>query len=556
MPPEKGNKAEYGQKKAPEGADLQVQLTLDQHQIEELRALKESLLEARKARRKHAIERGKTQAKQKFKQSEEIPESFGTAKTTKEKQSFLREVMRGELEYSNDEIHAITYGEQKTYGFNVDRFNDKDGKNGWLSEYDEYFKKNKNNPRLKGLEDFVLEKQFEEMEKTRNSLMEARTEAFLVKMQPELGEQGKNSELELQKNDLLEDVDGFMKVNSKEIDQWVKTGEYDQFEVLSGKFKASLFGSENSPEKIEFIEGYFSDLMQDYRQMIVEKSTLEKLNPKMVQMMVEGVSEEEWNKRLLEEAAKKVQQMEEEKLAEEVMKEPIYEEDITEGEIAADIGYDLIPAGSQITFEKVGAGKYKITYPGKKYQTFFEVHQVKNDDQKTSKLQFVFEDGFLDGGKKVTDASGFAEQVNALHLDQIMNRDFKRGRDYQGVELNDVFDDQSMMGVARMLLYPRSLKEMPLNSDDVRTFKNLVKILTNNENNAKGEGLYGDLRVLGHRINLLETVLVKPETATKFKLALNGKNNLLNKEIDNLNLERFLSEYIGIESNYGNFKKG
>jgi hypothetical protein len=72
----------------------------------------------------------------------------------------------------------------------------------------------------------------------------------------------------------------------------------------------------------------------------------------------------------------------------------------------------------------------------------------------------------------------------------------------------------------------------------------------------RGQGLYGDLRVLGHRINLLETVLVKPEIAGKFKNALNGKNNLLNKEIDGLNLERFLSEYIGVESNYGNFEKG
>jgi hypothetical protein len=60
--------------------------------------------------------------------------------------------------------------------------------------------------------------------------------------------------------------------------------------------------------------------------------------------------------------------------------------------------------------------------------------------------------------EKFTNAEGFAEQVNALHLEQVMNRDFKRGRDYQGVELNDVFDDESMLKVAKMLLYPKSLK--------------------------------------------------------------------------------------------------
>jgi hypothetical protein len=554
MAPDKGNKGEYGQKRALDRADLKVDLTLDQQKMEGLKEIRESLVEVRKVRRKNAIERGKRKAKEKF--EENIPESFAAAKSTKEKQVFLKEILRGELEYSNDEIHAITYGEQKTYGFNVERFNGKEGKNGWLSQYEEYYESNKRSSDVKGLEEFVLEKQFEELEKTRNSLMEARTEAFLVKMQPELGEKGKNSELEVKKNDLLEDVDGFMKVNAQKIEKWVETGDFEQFQSLSEKFKFSLFRTENSPEKIEIIEGYFNDLMQDYRQMIVEKSTLEKLNPKMVQMMVEGVNEEEWNKRLMEEAAKKVQQMEEEKMAEEALKQPIYDEDVRVGEVAANIGYDLIPMGSQVTFEKIGAGKYKITYPGKKYQTFFEVRQIKTEDGKNSKLQFVFEDGYLDGGKKVTDAAGFAEQVNALHLDQIMNRDFKRGRDYQGVELNDVFDDKSMLKVAKMLFYPKSLGEMPLGNDDVRVFKNLVRVITNSENNARGQGLYGDLRVLGHRINLLETVLVKPEIAGKFKNALNGKNNLLNKEIDGLNLERFLSEYIGVESNYGNFEKG
>jgi hypothetical protein len=86
---------------------------------------------------------------------------------------------------------------------------------------------------------------------------------------------------------------------------------------------------------------------------------------------------------------------------EEALDAPIYTSDITEGQIAADIGYDLIPPGSQITFEKVSDGKYKITYPGKKYQTYFEVHQTAKTDQENSKLQFVFNDRYLDGGRKV-----------------------------------------------------------------------------------------------------------------------------------------------------------
>ncbi|MGL5830663.1 MAG: hypothetical protein ACRCZE_00780 [Candidatus Altimarinota bacterium] len=553
MAPELNKKSEYSQKKAPESSELKVGVSLDEHKMEDLKELRNSLLEVRKVRRKTAIEKGKTRAKK----NAEIPESFSGAKNKKEKQAFLREIIRGELKYSNDEIHAITYGEQKTYGYNQERFNDVGEKKGWIGQYEEYYKKNQRSKDVKSMESFILEKQFEEMDKTRESLTEARTEAFLVKMEPKLGDEGKKDDLELKKQDLLEDVDGFMKINSKEIEHWVKTGELDKYEALGEKFNANLFGQidKTDLEKSDLIQGYFDDLMQDYRQMMVEKSTLEKLNPQMVQMMIEGVDEEEWNERLLEEAAKKVQQMEEEKAVEEALDAPIYTSDITEGQIAADIGYDLIPPGSQITFEKVSDGKYKITYPGKKYQTYFEVHQTAKTDQENPKLQFVFNDRYLDGGRKVTDAEGFAEQVNALHLEQVMNRDFKRGRDYQGVELNEVFNDESMLEVAKMLLYPKSLKEMPLTDEDVRVFKNMVKILTNSENNDKGKGIYGDLRVLGHRIALLKTILVLPNNAAKFKQTLNGKNSQLNKSVNDLNLETFLSEYVGAEANYGNFQK-
>lgn len=555
MPPENNKKVEHTQEIALESQGLKVGVSLEEHKMDDLKEMREGLVKIRQVRRKNAIERGKTRAKKRDKQSEHLPESFTKAKLGKQKQAYLREILRGELEYSNDEIHAITYGEQKTHGFNMERFNDQKDEKGWLSQYEEYYQKNNKNPQVKSLETFVLDKQFEELENTRKALTEARTEAFLVKMNPNLAEEGESAELNLKKNDLLEDVDGFMKINSKEIEEWVKTGDLNQFEKLSVKFGANLFSeSLNDEEKKALIEDYFNDLMQDYRQMMVEKATLEKLNPQMVQMMIEGVDEEEWNERLLQEAAKKVQQMEEQKVAEEAMNNPVFSGDITEGEIAADIGYDLVPVGSQITFEKVGAGKYKVTYPGKKYQTYFEVHH-KKEDGKGSELQFVFNDRFLDGGVKVTDAKGFAEQVNALHLEQVMNKDFKRGRDYQGVELNEVFNDQSMVEVAKMLFYPKSLKEMPLSNDDILIFKNMVKVLTNNENNDKGKGSYGDLRVLGLRIALLKNILVLPNNSAKFKQVLNGKNSQFNKSVENLSLEQFLDEYVGVPANYGNYKK-
>lgn len=414
------------------------------------------------------------------------------------------------------------------------------------------------------IEQYVYQRQVEKLANIRDGLMIDRINGHFVVLNPDLPE----AETEQSQQKMLQDCRNYFTDNKDAVEQYFILK--DEAKVpAKDKLQAAFFASVlpgvdlKKPELLKEAQLLFDELLSDYDEMLNSIGQLNLLNSKMVELMSEeGMTEEEWYKKMADEAEKKLNEMnEEDKKAEEQQTfqstgEPVsfdFSNMLYTGDISAT---EKLAADTKISISMVRPGEYKIRFPGSEdtvMESSFMARQVLNDATGQMETVYFFKDPLLDIGVRVGEAQ-FKQMVNGVYLEHVMSDSVKAGADYIGPNLNDeVLPDKRMQKLAELLFYPKKLNERPLTTEQANVFRKLMLVLVSKSNNEKGTTDYGDLLAMGSRVGLLELALTM-DSASKAKICY---NYLMTSSVDqtrHISVED-LCHRIGVPKNSGNYQK-
>lgn len=541
-PEQKHEKAKEGQRTDKQAESLQV----------ELEKMRSELREGRIKKKREVIKKTLDEEKDKADQDEE----FSGNDAEKLNKKFTKERKKSYKEYLKDkdsfDLASFAYEEMTDYSFNQEVFN---AKGGWLEEYQLTDAKDK-----LSLEEFVLQKQYEQLTAIRESMTEARVSVSILDLYPDLEGDDKKADKKKKILEVTKDANAYFKANSLLVEMYLgadgeEKEKYKQ-QILKD-FTSSVFSDVDSKDaqKQGRIQALLTDLLSDYQAMLTKKDQLKEFNPKMVSaLMDKDMTETKW-KKLMEEENEKISK----KIKEEQLKKKA-EQMAMAGAPAAFSPeanyYSSVSAGemlgqeSKITFQQIKPGEYRVIYPtdnGNQESIFFARKVVEGGVERTV---FVFKDPLMDG-TSIVDARAFRSQINGLYLDHAMNEGLKRGADYLGPGLNDVLKDKEMFSMAEKLFYPRKLSDSNLTTEDIDQFKKLMQVLTNSSNSAKGEGIYGNMMPVTNRLKLINFVLSENngQNAPLFLKLLISKTP---QQLKTYSIESLMKEF-GVKTNYGNY---
>jgi hypothetical protein len=467
----------------------------------------------------------------------------------KNRKERLKTYKEGLNDKSNAEFRDEAFEEITDFKFSKEVFNHESG---WLADYQLNADK-----QSQSLEEFVLIKQYEELDKIRVTLMEARVEDLVPKLYSDL-----NAEKAKDKNNNISaNIELFFKNNSAEIAnlfQEDSENTVEQKKKLYKNFKDTVFSDFDKLDSAQeyLISNFFDSLINDYASMVVAQEKIKKLNPTMVSLLLKSdLTEEEWENLLKKEAEEQAKKMAEDKLLE---KQLVSISSSSIGSSNPEMLYyggsvaDKLDKDSSIQIVPLGKGEYKIVFPSNdgSQEARFSVKLVKENG--LSRNVFIFKDGLMDR-PIITGESGFKAQVNGLYLDHAMNESIKKGKDYLGPDLNDILKDQQMYELGELLFYPVRLGEKNLNKEQINVFKKLMLVLTSKENNQKGEGIYGNLMAIKNRLSLLNLAL-SLNSGAKAKEFYNYLKTLNEQSAKATSIES-LCKLLAVPKNSGNYTK-
>lgn len=493
---------------------------------------------------------------------EETPENDDFSKEDQKKMDRknhhdrLRNYREAMSEQNDISVRDFAYAEISDFQFNQEVFR---GEGGWLEEYNKTDVKDK-----QSLEEFVLEKQYAELEIIRSTLAEARVGELVPKLFKDLDGEEKKSERQKKTKEVNAAVKNFFSGNRKDVEELIrgegKNADKAKQELFK-KFREGVFPDITATQMAEIglIQDLFDNLILDYSAMMDQKDYVKELNLEMVSCLIQdGITEEEWNERLAKSAEKKAK-----KLAENAKKKqqedsvvtgkpvsPNFEKVYFSGQISTN---EKMGEGSKITFVPTGApGEFLVKFPSDsgEQESLLTVREVTENGRKRE--VYIFSDQFMDS-KAIVGEKGFKGQVNGLFLDHVMNESIKHGKDYLGPNLNDVLHDKEMYNLAEQIFYPRKLDKAVIETKDVSVFRNLMQVLTNKTNNSSGEGIYGNLQAIRTRISLLQLAL-SLDGGNKAKSFYKILAETQSDKLKNLSIEE-LCKSAGVEKNNGNFAK-
>lgn len=522
-------------------------------ELEELRTgLKEGYLKKKKEVIKKTLEIAKGKDA-----NDDIEDDYSPADTKKLERKWKRE-RRKEFkqvfaESGNAEFRKYAFSEVNDFSFNKEAMK---GEGGWLEEYKSTEAKNKFS-----LEDFVLSKRYEQINQIRETMTETRIRAKITDLYTELDGDDKKKDRNKKVTETTKAANKFFGDNAFAIETYIqaKGAEKDNLKKdLFKTFSEDVFADIDlkDPAKKQLVEGLFEDMVGDYQAMLISMEQAKALNPKMVQLMMQdGLTEEQWEKELADEAERITKRILEEEKKQQL---DVLVKSGTKADVSPENNYfsgpissaEVLGKESEVSFKQVGPGEYRVVFPissGKQESTFY-ARKVKENG--IEKVVFVFNDPVLDKAT-IVDEKAFRSQINGLYLDRMMSDDLKKGADYLGPALNDVLHDQEMYVLAEKLFYPRKLAETTLLPADVEIFKKLLIVTTSKSNNEKGEGIYGNMLPINNRFKLWNFVM-SLESGQKASMVVNFLRDKSPELLKTYSVERVVKE-LGIKPNYGNY---
>lgn len=543
-PEQKPEKVKEGKRTEKQAESLQL----------ELEKMRTELREGRIKKKREVIKKALDAEKDKADQEE----VFSGNDSEKLNKKFTKERNESYKEYLKDkdsfDLASFAYDEMTDYGFNQEIFN---AKGGWLEEYQLTDTKDK-----LSLEEFVLQKQYEQLTAIRESMTEGRVDLGILDIYPELEGDDKKTDRKKKVTEVTKGANAYFKDNSLLVEMYLAADDSDKEKYrqqILKDFTASVFTDVDSKDaaKQAKINSLLTDLLADYQAMLTKKDQLKEFNPKMVSaLMDKDMTEAKWIKLMEEEnekISKKIKEEQSKKKAEQMVMagapaafspEANYYSGVFAGE--------MLGKESKIIFEEIkpGSGEYRVIYPtdnGNQESLFFARKVIEGGVERTV---FVFKDPLMDG-TSIVDSEAFRSQINALYLDHAMNEGLKRGADYLGPGLNDVLKDKEMFSMAEKFFYPRKLSDSNLTTEDINQFKKLMLVLTNSVNSKPGEGIYGNMMPVNNRIKLINFVLSENngQNAPLFLKLLISKTP---QQLKTYSVESLMKEF-GIKTNYGNY---
>ncbi len=541
-PEQKPEKAKEGQRTEKQAQSLQL----------ELEKMRIELREGRVKKKREAIKRTLAEEKDKLDQEE----VFSGNDAEKLNKKFTKERKISYTEYLKDkdsfDLAGFAYAEMTDYGINHEIFN---AKGGWLEEFQLTDAKDK-----VSLEEFVLQKQYEQLNAIRESMTEARVNVTILDIYPDLEGDDKKADKQQKIQEVTTKANNYFKINSLLVEMYLGTDgeEKEKYrKQIIKDFTGSVFSDVDTKDaqKQGIILALLNDMLSDYQAMLTKKDQLKEFNPKMVSaLMDKDMTEAKWKKWMEEETEKVSKKIKEEQLKKQS------EQMLVAGAPAAfspEVNYysgvsagEMLGKESKITFEETRPGEYRVIYPsdnGNQESLFFARKVTEGGVERTV---FVFKDPLMDS-TSIVDSKDFRSKINDLYLDHAMNEGLKRGADYLGPSLNDVLKDKEMSSMAEKLFYPRKLSDSNLNTEDIVQFKKLMQVLTNSVNSKPGEGIYGNMMPVNNRIKLINFVLSENngQNAPLFLKLLISKTP---QQLKTYSIESLMKEF-GVKTNYGNY---
>lgn len=461
----------------------------------------------------------------------------------------LRDYKLALKEENNIGVREEAFEEITDYKFSKEIFHHESG---WLAEYNADASKDSHS-----IEEFVLLKQYAELDQIRTTLAEARVGELVPKLYKDLDET-KSKE---KNKDISSKVNSFFKQNAEILVKLFEENNdksLDQKKKLYKDFRENVFGEiepGNSMEE-QLISGLFDSLLDDYAAMIVAQEKIKKLNPTMVSLLLkENMTEEEWESVLKNEAKLQAKKMAEQQL---VDKQETAYVGAPAGVIDTSSIYyganyiEQLDKSTNIQIVSLGKGEYKVIFPSNDGQQESKFTVKKVTENGVTREVFIFKDSLMDK-PTITNDRGFKSQINGLYLDHVMNETIKKGKDYLGPNLNEVLKDAEMFALAEKLFYPAKLSEITLKPEQINVFKRLMLVITSQENNQKGEGMYGNLLAIKTRISLLNLALTL-DGGAKAKSFYDQLKTMSDQDAKKVSLEKLCKE-VGVPKNSGNFTK-
>lgn len=515
-----------------------------QHELE----LRSELREKYKQLKESRIKKAKLEV-EKEEKDDDFSKTEAKKLDKKNHKERLRDYKLALKEENNISLREEAFEEITDFKFSKEIFHNESG---WLAEYNADASKDS-----QSIEEFVLLKQYAELDQIRITLAEARVGELVPKLYKDLDE---NKSKEKNK-DISSKVNAFFKQNSENLAKLFEDNNdksLDQKKKLYKDFRENVFGdieSGNSTEE-HLISALFDSLLDDYAAMIVAQEKIKKLNPTMVSLLLkENMTEEEWENALKNEAKLQAKKMAEQQILD---KQEAAYVGASPGVIDTNSVYyganyiEQLDKSTNIQIVSLGKGEYKVIFPSNDGQQESKFTVKKVTENGITKEVFIFKDSLMDR-PTITNDRGFKSQINGLYLDHVMNETIKKGKDYLGPNLNEVLRDAEMFGLAEKLFYPAKLSEITLKPEQINVFKRLMLVVTSQENNQKGEGLYGNLLAIKTRISLLNLALTL-DGGAKAKSFYDQLRTMTDQDAKKISLETLCKE-VGVPKNSGNFTK-
>ncbi|MCC7432072.1 hypothetical protein IT412_00955 [Candidatus Peregrinibacteria bacterium] len=515
-----------------------------QHELE----LRSELREKHKQLKESRIKKAKIEVEQEDK-DDDFSKTDAKKLDKKIHKERLKDYKLALKEENNIGVREEAFEEITDFKFSKEIFHHESG---WLAEYNTDASKDS-----QSIEEFVLLKQYAELDQIRTTLAEARIGELVPKLYKDLDE----TKLKEKNKDISSKVNTFFKQNAESLAKLFEENNdksLDQKKKLYKDFRESVFDEiepGNSAEE-QLISGLFDSLLDDYAAMIVAQEKIKKLNPTMVSLLLkENMTEEEWESVLKNEAKLQAKKMAEQQL---VDKQEAAYAGAPAGVIDTNSIYyganyiEQLDKSTNIQIVSLGKGEYKVIFPSNDGQQESKFTVKKVTENGVTREVFIFKDSLMDR-PIVTNDRGFKSQINGLYLDHVMNETIKKGKDYLGPNLNEVLKDAEMFGLAEKLFYPAKLSEITLKPEQINVFKRLMLVITSQGNNQKGEGLYGNLLAIKTRISLLNLALTL-DGGAKAKSFYDQLKTMTDLDAKKVSLEQ-LCKQVGVPKNSGNFTK-
>lgn len=457
------------------------------------------------------------------------------------------------IESDTGHVSGFAFEEMYDFDFNKSEFSK------WYQEYKD------SGVNQLSIEAFILDKQYQELDTMRETLMETRIEGIFLKIYPNLSGDDKEEERKQKQDEIILSSKVFFSNNSSLLNEYFESDEDSKVELqkkILKQYKLEVFSDIDDKDKniISIIEKLFDDLLFDYQEMMENRNSVKLLNPKMVQLLMDfRLTREIWDKELSKEAEKQAKNLKE---VREVKKKTETLSDIPAHNIDFHKIYygqsmsagDKIGNNTPIIFERTGRkGRYKAIFPVMGNtgvsESYFQIRRIREEG--ISRLVFVFNDPLMDRPAIVSNNNAFRAQLNGLYLEKIMSDAIRSGSDYLGPQLNDIIKDQEMFVLAERLLYPKKLDEKALTIPESLIFEKLLFVLINSENHNSESTRYGNLLPIKNRLSLLKFVFMQDAMAVKIRTYLENQSL---ESLKKISIEKLLIAN-GIPANSGNFMK-